>query len=93
MTPRCSVILPTYNRLRTLPRAVESVLAQDMPEFELIIVDDASTDGTRAWLAGLRDPRIRTARLDHNGGPSAARNAGIAMALAPALAFLDSDDA
>ncbi len=92
MTPRCSVILPTYNRLRTLPRAVESVMAQDMPEFELIIVDDASTDGTRDWLAGLRDPRIRTARLDHNGGPSAARNAGIAMASAPVLAFLDSDD-
>jgi glycosyltransferase involved in cell wall biosynthesis len=92
MTPRCSVILPTYNRRRTLPRAVESVLAQEVPEFELIIVDDASTDGTSDWLASLRDPRIRTARLNGNEGPSAARNAGIAMASAPVLAFLDSDD-
>jgi glycosyltransferase involved in cell wall biosynthesis len=92
MTPRCSVILPTFNRVQTLPRAVASVLAQDMPEFELIIVDDASSDGTGDWLAALGDPRIRVARLQKNGGPSAARNAGIAMAAGPVLAFLDSDD-
>lgn len=91
-SPRCSVILPTYNRVETLPRAVESVLAQDEPDFELIIVDDASTDGTQAWLAAQTDPRIRVERLERNQGPSAARNRGIAMARAPALAFLDSDD-
>src|SRR4051794_37621137 len=62
--PRCSVILPTYNRLRTLPRAVASVLAQDEPDFELIIVDDASTDGTQRWLATLADPRIRLITCD-----------------------------
>lgn len=92
MAPRCSVILPTYNRANTLPRAVASVLAQDLQDFELIIVDDGSTDGTRDWLATLRDSRIRLARLEPNQGPSAARNAGIAMAAAPVLAFLDSDD-
>lgn len=91
--PRCSVILPTYNRAKTLPRAVASVLAQDEPDFELIIVDDASTDQTAAWLATLDDPRIRVARSERNHGPSAARNTGIELARAPAIAFLDSDDA
>ena len=91
--PRCSVILPTYNRAETLPRAVASVLAQDEPDFELIIVDDASTDKTAAWLATLDDPRIRVARSERNQGPSAARNTGIELARAPAIAFLDSDDA
>lgn len=91
--PRCSVILPTYNRAKTLPRAVASVLAQDEPDFELIIVDDASTDQTAAWLPTLDDPRIRVARSERNQGPSAARNTGIELARAPAIAFLDSDDA
>ncbi len=90
--PRCTVILPTYNRVRTLPRAVASVLAQDEPDFELIVVDDASTDETPAWLDTLGDPRIRRARCERNQGPSAARNIGIKLAQAPVLAFLDSDD-
>lgn len=92
-SPRCTVILPTYNRVGTLPRAVASVLAQDEPDFELIIVDDGSTDRTSAFLATLDDPRIRVARSGRNQGPSAARNIGIKLATAPALAFLDSDDA
>jgi glycosyltransferase involved in cell wall biosynthesis len=90
--PRCSVILPTHNRAKTLPRAVASVLAQTIADFELIIVDDASTDATPAWLKTLDDPRIRVARAERNQGPSAARNTGIAMATAPVIAFLDSDD-
>lgn len=69
------------------------MLAQDEPDFELIIVDDASTDQTAAWLATLDDPRIRVARSERNQGPSAARNTGIELARAPAIAFLDSDDA
>jgi hypothetical protein len=56
---RCSIVLPSYNRRNVLPRAVESVLAQDVPGFELIIVDD-STDETREWLKSLSDPRIVT---------------------------------
>jgi glycosyltransferase involved in cell wall biosynthesis len=90
--PCCSIVLPTYNRARTLPRAIASVMAQDEPDFELIIVDDASTDGTERWLAGVTDPRIRVLRCDRNGGPSAARNRGLAAARAPVTAFLDSDD-
>jgi glycosyltransferase involved in cell wall biosynthesis len=90
--PRCSVVLPTYNRIETLPRAVASVLAQDEPDFELLIVDDASTDATGTWLSTLSDPRIRTIRLERNAGPSAARNRGLEVARAPFVAFLDSDD-
>jgi len=93
MNPCCSVILPTHNRAKTLPRAVASVLAQKtVADFELIIVDDASTDETPAWLKTLNDPRVRIARAERNQGPGAARNTGIAMARAPVIAFLDSDD-
>ncbi len=81
--PRCSVVLPTYNRMHTLPRAVASALNQDEPDLELIIVDDGSTDGTRDWLAGLGDPRVRIVAADRNGGPSAARNLGLAAARGP----------
>jgi glycosyltransferase involved in cell wall biosynthesis len=90
--PRCTIILPTYNRAATLPRAVASVIAQKEPNFELIIIDDGSTDETRAWFATLDDPRIRVTVSKHSQGPSAARNIGIDMATAPVLAFLDSDD-
>src|SRR5690242_9830310 len=90
--PRCTVILPTHNRAATLRRAVASVIAQNESDFELIIVNDASTDNTRAWLASIGDPRIRVVHLEHNQGPSVARNIGINMAAAPVLAFLDSDD-
>jgi glycosyltransferase involved in cell wall biosynthesis len=90
--PRCSVVLPTYNRMRTLPRAVASVLALDESDFELIVVDDASTDGTEAWLREQTDPRLRVLRSRRNGGPSAARNLGIDAARSPVVAFLDSDD-
>jgi len=90
--PRCTIVLPTYNRAATLPRAVASVMGQNEPNFELIIIDDASTDETRAWLATLDDPRIRVAQTECNQGPSAARNIGINMAAAPVVAFLDSDD-
>jgi glycosyltransferase involved in cell wall biosynthesis len=90
--PRCTIILPTHNRLATLPRAVASVIAQNEADFELIVIDDGSTDGTPAWLATLDDPRIRIARSELSQGPSAARNTGIDTAIAPVLAFLDSDD-
>jgi glycosyltransferase involved in cell wall biosynthesis len=90
--PRCTIILPTYNRAAALPRAISSVMAQSEQDFELIIIDDGSTDNTREWLATLDDARIRVVRSEHNQGPSAARNIGINMATAPMLAFLDSDD-
>ena len=90
--PRCTIILPTYNRAAVLPRAVSSVIAQNEQDFELIIIDDGSTDNTREWLATIDDTRIRVLHSEHNRGPSAARNIGINMAAAPILAFLDSDD-
>jgi glycosyltransferase involved in cell wall biosynthesis len=90
--PGISVVLPTYNRRGMLQRAVASVLAQDEPQWELIVVDDASTDDTRAYLATLTDPRIRTIALARNGGVSAARNRGLEAARGEIVAFLDSDD-
>jgi glycosyltransferase involved in cell wall biosynthesis len=91
--PDISVVLTTYDRRATLPRAIASVLAQEDAHFELIIVDDASRDGTRDYLAALSDPRIRVIIAERNGGPSAARNLGLAAARAEIVAFLDSDDA
>jgi glycosyltransferase involved in cell wall biosynthesis len=91
--PDISVVLATYNRCRTLPRAIASVLAQEGAAFELIIVDDASRDDTAAYLATLDDPRIRVIVCPSNAGPSAARNRGLAAVRADIVAFLDSDDA
>src|SRR5262244_846873 len=91
--PDISVVLATYDRRHTLPRAIASVLAQDGVRFELIVVDDASHDGTADYLATLADTRIRTIAVERNGGPSAARNLGLKAARAGIVAFLDSDDA
>jgi glycosyltransferase involved in cell wall biosynthesis len=91
--PDVSVVLATYDRRAVLPRAIASVLAQENAQFELIIVDDASRDGTRDYLATLSDPRVRVILAEHNGGPSAARNLGVAAARGEIVAFLDSDDA
>jgi glycosyltransferase involved in cell wall biosynthesis len=90
--PEVTVVIPTFDRAATLPRAVDSVLAQKGAAFELIIADDGSTDGTAAALERYRsDPRVRVLSLPH-GGVSAARNAGAAAGTAPWIAFLDSDD-
>ena len=90
--PAISVVLTTYNRAALLPRAIASVLAQADADFELIVVDDASTDGTANYLATLTDPRVRTITAATNLGPSGARNLGLEAARAPVVAFLDSDD-
>lgn len=89
-----SIVIPTYNRAHCLGRAVRSVLAQDFDDWELIIVNDGSTDSTKDLLGRLqgivgdRLIRIETA----NGGVSKARNAGVARASGEWIAFLDSDD-
>ncbi|RYD30434.1 MAG: glycosyltransferase family 2 protein, partial [Verrucomicrobiaceae bacterium] len=85
-----SVIIPTYNRIATIARAVDSVLAQTYPDIELIIADDGSSDGTCESLAGYGD-RLRIVR-QANSGPSAARNLGARAARGEILSFLDSDD-
>jgi glycosyltransferase involved in cell wall biosynthesis len=91
-SPDISVVIATYNRAPQLRRAVESVFAQDDARFELIIVDDASTDDTSRYLAALSDPRVRSVTEPANLGPSGARNRGLAEAQAAVVAFLDSDD-
>ncbi len=88
--PLVTVIIPTYNRDWILKEAIDSVLSQDFENFELIVVDDGSTDNTQDILDGYtRD--IIVLRQD-NCGVSAARNAGIASASGHFIAFLDSDD-
>jgi glycosyltransferase involved in cell wall biosynthesis len=86
-----SVVLPTFDRAHTLRDSVESLLAQGGVEFEVLVVDDGSTDDTTAVLGALRHPRLRVLRVPH-GGVAAARNAGIAATDAPFVAFHDSDD-
>ncbi|MBI9075423.1 MAG: glycosyltransferase family 2 protein [Desulfatibacillum sp.] len=87
--PIVSVIIPTFNRAWCLEKAVESVLAQDFLDFELIVVDDGSHDQTPQILE--KYPRVRTLRQDRKG-VSAARNAGVRASSGALLAFLDSDD-
>ena len=94
MNPLVSVIIPTHNRAKLLPRAVNSVLEQTFKDFEIIIIDDASSDNTKEILEELKrqDPRIRSLRLGQNRGAQAARNVGIKASCAKWIAFLDSDD-
>ena len=90
--PRVTVIMPAYNRAKVVGQAIASVLAQDFGDFELIVVDDGSSDGTAAAARAHRDRRVRVIEQGVNRGGNAARNAGIRAAQAPLLAFLDSDD-
>ena len=92
MSPAASVILPTYNRLAYLREAVDSVRAQSARDWELIVIDDGSTDSSLAWLELLGDPRIVTIACAHGGSVTALRNIGVHAARAPWIAFLDSDD-
>jgi glycosyltransferase involved in cell wall biosynthesis len=88
--PGLSVVIPTYNRADLLGDAIDSVLNQDWPELEVIVVDDGSTDQTPEVLAGYRD-RVRVIRQE-NAGESNARNTGIRAASHELVAQLDSDD-
>jgi glycosyltransferase involved in cell wall biosynthesis len=92
--PLVSVIIPTYNRVHLVGRAIRSVLEQSYQNFELIIVDDGSTDETEALLRMFqeKDLRIKCIKHGRNEGGSAARNAGIKQAKGKFLVFLDSDD-
>ena len=85
------MIIPTYNRAQFLPRAVATVLAQTESDWELIIVDDGSTDDTTSVADGFADPRCSILPVPH-GGISRARNSGIAHARGEWIAFLDDDD-
>ena len=90
--PRVSVVIPTYNRSATLPRAVRSVLAQTFRDFELLLVDDHSTDATPVVISEFVDDRVRSIRHERNYGQSKALNTGIRAACGEYVAFLDDDD-
>ncbi|MFP4226925.1 MAG: glycosyltransferase family 2 protein, partial [Desulfobacterales bacterium] len=89
-TPLVSVIIPTLNRAWAVGKAIDSVLFQDYPNFELILVDDGSRDQTRSLLSAYQSRIIYIHQP--NQGVSAARNRGIAAASGDLIAFLDSDD-
>jgi glycosyltransferase involved in cell wall biosynthesis len=90
--PKVSIVLPTYNRLAYLKEAVESVRAQTFADWELIIVDDGSTDETLHWLQSLDESVVTVVRLPHTGNRSIVRNRGIGQARSEWIAFIDSDD-
>jgi glycosyltransferase involved in cell wall biosynthesis len=92
MTPAISVILPVHNRADVLGRAIQSVLDQKLKNFELVIVDDGSTDDSVAVARSFSDSRIEIIELGKNRGGNVARNTGIRAAKALLIAFLDSDD-
>jgi hypothetical protein len=90
--PRVSVIVPLYNKVRYVARALDSIYAQDYRDFELIVVDDGSTDGSRDVVQRYEQRGMKLV-TQPNSGPGAARNRGVGMARGEIVAFLDADDA
>src|SRR5680860_383473 len=90
---KISVVIPTYNRVRTLGRAIDSVLNQSYKDWELVVVDDGSTDGTDELMDKYDDPRIIYIKQGINKGVSIARNNGVKQSTGDFVSFLDSDDA
>ena len=91
MTPFFTVVIPVYNRARELERALHSVLTQTCQDFEVVVVDDGSSDNPQATVDALHDPRVRLVRQENKGG-AAARNRGFDEARGQFVALLDSDD-
>lgn len=89
--PAVSVIVPTYNRCKLLLRAIQSVLGQVFTDFELIVIDDGSSDETESLVRGITDKRIVYLRQAH-GERSKARNLGLETAQGDYISFLDDDD-
>src|SRR5271166_5416911 len=90
-TPFFSVVIPVYNRADVLENALRSVLAQTCQDFEIVVIDDGSTDDPASVVDRLGDTRIRLIRQDNRGG-GAARNRGMDEARGKFVALLDSDD-
>jgi len=91
--PLVSVILPTYNRAHIVSKALQSVLAQTYRNFEVIVIDDGSTDNTKEIITNIacKDPRVKYFRNNENKGPAGARNVGINLAKGELIAFIDDD--
>ena len=92
MAPLVSVVIPTRDRLPLLAQTLHTVLSQSIDDLDVVVVDEASTDGTAEWLASHTDGRLRTVRHDTPRGLPAARNAGIETATGRWIAFVDDDD-
>ena len=90
--PKVSVIILTYNRATLLRRALQSVLNQSFGDFEIIVVDDASVDGTKDVMRDMSDNRIQYVQHKQNMGEGRSRNTGLAKAQGQYIAFLDDDD-
>jgi glycosyltransferase involved in cell wall biosynthesis len=90
--PEVSVIVPLYNKAAHIDRCLDAILGQSFADFELIVVNDGSTDGSEQAVKRRSDPRVRLIS-QANAGPGAARNHGARLAQSPLLAFLDGDDA
>jgi succinoglycan biosynthesis protein ExoO len=91
--PLISVILPVYNGAGYLPQAIRSVLAQSLGDFELIIINDASTDGTAAVIKSCHDPRVRLISLEENRGAGFCRDLAVENSQGRWITFIDADDA
>lgn len=92
LVPVVTVIVPVYNRANSIGKAIHSVLAQAFEEWELIVIDDCSTDGTREAIKGFNDPRVKLLSTHQNSGAALARNVGLRNAKGQLITFLDSDD-
>ncbi len=92
MAPQVSVIVPAYNVAAYIEHSLHSALAQAGPDFEILVVDDGSTDETAALVRGLADPRLRLLQNEHNRGLSPSRNRAVEQARGQWLALLDADD-
>jgi glycosyltransferase involved in cell wall biosynthesis len=90
--PTLSIVIPAFNREREISRAIGSCLIQNNADFEVIVVDDGSTDNTYGVARGIRDPRLNLLRHSSNQGANAARNTGALAAKGEWVVFLDSDD-
>lgn len=90
--PAITIVMPLFNAERYVRQAIVSCLRQTLPSWELVVVDDASTDGSAALVSAIKDPRVHLVRLHENGGPAAARNVALEMAMGEWITVLDADD-
>ena len=90
--PKVSIVIPTYNRAWLLRKAISSVLNQTYQDFEIIVVDDASSDNTIDVISALNSKRIKYIRHEYNKGEAGARNTGLLNTNGQYIAFLDDDD-
>ena len=94
MTKKCtvSIIIPTYKRVEKLKRAIDSVLSQTFTNWEIIIIDNHSLDGTKELVDNYNNPKIKMLLIKNNGNIAKSRNLGIKKSKGKYLALLDSDD-